>query len=230
MSKQSWVVLDIETRPKLAYTFDINKETVVPLNAIVEDECILAWSYKPFGEPVNTIKYMDLRSKTPPIVDDVSILKPLHKVLMSVDGIVTQNGKEFDLRKLNARFEMNKMPWITHLKHYDLYLLSRRVAAYTSQKLEYVTEKTNTKYKKLTHKKFPGLSLWVECLKGNREAWDEMKRYNIQDTLSTEERAMNLMKIAPKAWPDLNAEKCESCNKVKRIKVKCPDCGTWEVK
>lgn len=228
MAKQKWLVLDIETRPKLAYTFDL-KDTTIPLNAIVEDECVIAWSIKPFAEPVNTIKYMDLRTAKRPIINDLSILKPLHKILSDVDGIITQNGKKFDLPKLNAHFEMNGLKWITHLRHYDIYLLSRQVAAYTSQKLEYVTEKTNIKYKKLKHKKFPGLSLWIECLNENREAWNEMKKYNIQDTLSTEERAINLMKMAPKAWPDINDEKCDDCGNVKKIKIKCPGCGKWNL-
>lgn len=224
-NKQKVLVVDIETRPKLAYTFDVNKETVVPLNAVVEDECIIAWSAKWLNEPINTIKYMDLRNGKYPIINDLSILKPIHRMLQEADIVVGQNSKDFDTRKLNARFDMNGLKVLTHYKHYDLYLLSRRVAAYTSQKLEYVTEKLNSKYKKLSHKRFPGLSLWIECLKGNREAWDEMKKYNIHDTLSTEERCNLMMKWEVRTFPDLNAEKCGSCNKVKTTKIKCSECG-----
>lgn len=227
-NKVKALVLDIETRPYLVYTFEL-KDVTIPLNAIKEEWCIMAWSAKWFNTPVNTIKYMDLR-KSKDLTDDSSILRPIHIMMQEADIIVTQNGKEFDSKKLNARFDMNGLKPLTHYKHYDLYLISRRVATYTSQKLEYVTDKLNSKYKKLSHKKFPGLSLWMECLKGNLEAWNEMKKYNIQDTLSTEERANLVMKWAPKAFPDLNAEKCSSCHKIKQVKLKCPDCGTWSLK
>lgn len=223
------LVLDIETRPKLVYTFEL-KDTTIPLNAIKEDECIIAWSAKWLNAPVNTLKYMDLRNSKAPFTDDSSIIRPIYKMMQEADIIVGQNSKEFDVKKLNARFDMNGLKMLTHLKHYDTYLLSRRVASYTSQKLEYVTDKLNSKYKKLSHKKFPGLSLWLECLKGNTEAWNEMKKYNIHDTLSTEERCNLIQEWAPKAWPDLNATKCGSCGKVKQVKIKCLDCGKWEVK
>ena len=201
MSKVKTLVVDVETRPYLAYTFEL-KDTNIPLNAIKEEWCIIAWSAKWLGEPVNTIKYMDLR-KSKDVTDDAPILKPIHTLLKEADIVVTQNGKAFDIPKLNARFDMCGLKPLTHMKHYDLYLLSRRVAAYTSQRLEYVTEKLNSRYKKLSHKKFPGLSLWTECLKGNVEAWNEMKKYNIHDTLATEERCNLIRQWAPKSWPDL---------------------------
>lgn len=50
-----------------------------------------------------------------------------------------------------------------------------------------MTDKFCKKYKKLKHKKFPGHELWKECLKGNKEAWNEMRKYNIHDVLATEE-------------------------------------------
>jgi DNA polymerase elongation subunit (family B) len=227
MAKQRCLVLDIETRPKLAYTFEL-KDTTIALNAIVEDECIIAWSAKWLNEPINTIKYMDLRNGKYPVIDDSSILRPIHKMMREADIIIGQNSRSFDVPKLNARFDMNGLKPLTHFAHYDIYLLSRRVAAYTSQKLEYVAEKLNKKYKKLSHQKFPGLSLWMECLNGNREAWDEMKKYNIQDTLSTEERCNLVRNWAPKVWPDLEGDKCGSCGKAKIIKVKCHDCGKWD--
>ena len=59
--------------------------------------------------------------------------------------------------------------------------------AFTSNKLEFMTDKLCKKYKKLTHGKFAGFTLWRECLLGNVEAWDEMETYNRYDVLSLEE-------------------------------------------
>jgi uncharacterized protein YprB with RNaseH-like and TPR domain len=220
------LVLDVETRPALVYTFEL-KETTIRWRQIKEESCIIAWSAKWLNEPINTIKYMDLRNAKYPIVDDSSILRPLHKMMSDADIIVGQNSKEFDVKRLNARFDMNGLKPLTHFKHYDLYLMSRQVAAYTSQKLEYVAEKLNSKYKKLQHKNFPGMTLWLECLAGNIDAWNEMKKYNIHDVLSTEERCNLVRKWAPKAFPDLDATKCGGCGKVNIVKIKCEECGRW---
>lgn len=227
--KLKCLVLDIETRPHLAYTFDL-KETTIPWQNVKEESCVIAWSAKELNAPANTIQYMDLRKGKYPIIDDSKILRPLHKLMEKADIIIGQNSKDFDVKRLNARFDLNGLKPLTHFKHYDLYLMSRQVAAYTSQKLEYVTEKLNVRYKKLQHKKFPGMSLWLQCLAGDVNAWNEMKTYNIHDVLSAEERCNLVRQWAPKAFPDLNAEKCDSCGTVKVIKLKCIDCGKWHKK
>ena len=46
--------------------------------------------------------------------------------------------------------------------------------------------------KKLTHGKYPGFTLWKQCLLGNDEAWEEMKEYNIMDIISLEELYIKL--------------------------------------
>ncbi len=57
----------------------------------------------------------------------------------------------------------------------------------TSNKLEYLTDKLCTKYKKTKSKKFSGFDLWKACLSGNQAAWKEMEKYNKFDVLSLEE-------------------------------------------
>jgi hypothetical protein len=56
-----------------------------------------------------------------------------------------------------------------------------------------MTEIYNKKYKKQSHKDFPGFSLWEECMRGNKKAWDSMKKYNIFDVLSLEELFVNTL-------------------------------------
>jgi DNA-directed RNA polymerase subunit RPC12/RpoP len=72
-------------------------------------------------------------------------------------------------------------------KQIDTLRLARKIFGFTSNKLEYMTNKLCLKYKKLKVKKFPGFDLWSECLNGNLEAWKEMERYNKMDVLSLEE-------------------------------------------
>lgn len=227
MSKLETWVLDVELKPMLAYIWDrwnIN----VGLNQIVEDWSILAWSAKRLNDP-HSLVYKDLRDSKD-YSNDRKILLPLRDILDKADIVITQNGTQFDVKKINARCIINKIDPPSEYKHFDTVVLSRRVASFTSTKLEYVTDKVNTKHKKTFHPKFVGISLWVECLKGNKQAWDEMKKYNIEDTLSTEELALNLKQWAPKAFPDWNDEKCEDCGKVKKLRIKCQSCNTWRNK
>jgi uncharacterized protein YprB with RNaseH-like and TPR domain len=101
--------------------------------------------------------------------------------------VVAQNGVRFDVKKINARFVLLGMPPPSPFRVVDTMLEARRHFGFTSNKLEWMTDKLCTTHKKKRHAKFPGFELWRECLAGNHEAWDEMREYNIDDVLSLEE-------------------------------------------
>jgi hypothetical protein len=121
------------------------------------------------------------------IEDDKRLLKGIWNLLDEADVVVTQNGKKFDQKKLNARFIMNGMQPTSSFKHIDTCLIAKKHFGFTSNKLEYMSDKLCVKYKKLKHKEFPGHELWTECLKGNLKAWNEMEVYNKHDVLALEE-------------------------------------------
>jgi uncharacterized protein YprB with RNaseH-like and TPR domain len=180
------------------------------------------------------------------IDNDKVILKEIWKLLNEADVVITQNGEKFDSPKLNARFMLNGMRPPSPYRHIDTYKLVRRVAAFTSNGLDYLTQKFCTKYKKLSHSAYPGLSLWTECIAGNKKAWAAMKEYNIHDVLSTEEFYLKIRAWAPEtmATPFI-AEKsgalCKVCgdkgrmtrqgtsfkNKFKYQNWQCQNCGKW---
>lgn len=224
MAKQETWTLDIETSPIIAMVWG-TKDQNIANNQILKDWKIIAWSAKKLEAPKNEIIYKDLRKD--PDMNDKVIVEPLVKLLDKIDIVITYNGKRFDLPKVAARTILNKIKPNSKVRHFDVWELVAKVAAFTSTKFEYISEHVNKKYKKLTHSKFPGMELWKECLMGNTAAWNEMKLYNIQDTLGTEESALFLKEWAPKAFPDWNDEKCDSCGKIRKVKVKCQDCGKW---
>ena len=243
MNKQKALVLDIETSPILAYIWELGEQHVT-LNQIKTDWYIMAWSAKWLGE--DGVFYYDLRQhKTG---DDKKILEPLWNLLNEADILITQNGQHFDSRKINARFIHHGMKPPKPYQHIDTYRLVKRVASFTSNKLEYLTNMLNKVHKKMTHGKFPGLELWIECLKGNKRAWDEMKRYNIEDILSTEELYLNIKAWAPESMTKIfplatNTDTCHTCGytgamRLGRDRVRtggvytqnsCPKCGSWQV-
>jgi hypothetical protein len=179
------LIVDIETAPILGYVWGLWDQNV-GLNQIKCDWHILSWSAKWLGDPPNKVMYADQRN-APNIEDDKKLLKPLWKLLDEADVVIWQNGKQFDHKKLNARFILNGMQPPSSYKQIDTLSIAKRHFGFTSNKLEYLSGKLCHKYKKLTHKKFPGFELWKECLAGNKEAWSEMEKYNKHDVLALEE-------------------------------------------
>lgn len=183
MSKPKILALDIETAPMLAHVWGLYDQNV-GLNQIESDWHILAWCAKWVGE--SKVYYQDQRNSKN-IEDDKKILQGIWKLIDEADIILTQNGRAFDEKKLNARFILNGMKPPSGYKSIDTKLIASKKFGFTSNKLEYLTSKLCTKFKKLSHKKFPGFELWRECMKGNKQAWSEMERYNKADVLSLEE-------------------------------------------
>lgn len=234
------LIFDIETAPIMAYVWKLWDNTV-SLNMIEQDWFVLSWSAKWLGAPEDEVMYEDQR-KSKDIENDKKILKSIWKLLDEADIVITQNGKSFDQKKLNARFILNGMEPTSSYRHIDTLSIAKSVFKFTSNKLEYMTDKLCTKYKKLKHAKFSGFSLWKECMKGNKEAWKEMELYNRYDVLSLEELYTKLIpwdnSINFNVYHDDNIHvcKCGSIDFVKKgfhytntgkfQRYRCKSCGS----
>lgn len=179
------LLLDIETAPMLGYVWALWDQNVA-LNQVKADWFILSWSAKWLGDAPNKVMYADSRKSTN-IENDKPLLTGIWKLLDEADIVITQNGKAFDHKKLNARFILNGMKPPSSFKYIDTLLLAKKHFAFSSNKLEYMSDKLCKKYKKLKHAKFSGFEMWRECLAGNQAAWKEMEKYNKYDVLALEE-------------------------------------------
>lgn len=239
MTEPKTIVLDIETASIQAHVWGLWNNNV-GLNMIKEDWRILSVAHKELGNP--SITYLEARLPS----QEKKLLRELWGTLNDADIVVAHNGKKFDIKKINARLIANDFGPYSPVKIVDTLLEVRRVAAFTSNKLEYLTNLLTTE-KKRTHSKFPGFELWKECLAGNPEAWAEMKIYNIQDIVSLEELYVKL-----RPWmaehPNLGnyqdndndipvCPKCGGKHLIKRgvqrtqvgqyQRYRCLDCGGW---
>ena len=177
------LVYDIETAPLLGYCWSL-WDNNLGLNQVQSDWHVLSWAAKWMGE--DTVYYEDQRNAKN-IEDDKKILEGIWKLLDECDFVVTQNGKKFDQKKLNARFIIHRMKPPSTYRHIDVLQIAKSQFGFTSHKLEYMTKTLCKKYKKSGHPKFSGFEMWSECMKGNLEAWEEMENYNVLDILSLEE-------------------------------------------
>lgn len=210
------ITLDIETSPIIAYTWGLWKQNI-GLNQIIRDWSILSFCAKTLGNP--NVRYKDV-SKQKNFYDDRKIMKALHKELDEADIVVTQNGIRFDHRKINARFIALGMKPPSPFKMIDTKVEASKVAMFTSNKLEWLA-KALTDERKLNHGKFPGFELWTECLKGNPEAWAEMREYNPQDVIATEEVYLKLRPFIV-GHPNVNVYDDNE-------ETRCPKCGSKDI-
>jgi DNA polymerase elongation subunit (family B) len=244
MKQLKALVLDIETSPIRAWVWG-TRDQQISIPQIDRDSFVMAWSAKWVKDPASKIIYRDQRHARN-IANDKPILQPLRELLDEAEIVITQNGQSFDGPRINARFMLQGIKPPSPYRHFDTYRLVRRVAQFTSNKLEYLTEHLNTKYKKLSHKKYPGFSLWTECMKGNMDAWHEMEKYNKHDVLSTTELFVNLRAWAPEYMPRIfvisdPSRECATCGKTKLQargyavtktarfhRYQCTACGSWQ--
>lgn len=234
------LLFDLETSGILARVFGTRDQNI-GLNQIVEDCHLLSFAAKYLGDP--KIFYMDQRNE-PVLKDDTKMLKVLSNLLLNTDVVITQNGKSFDEKVLNARITLMGLPAIPKYAHMDTLRMSRGRMKFTSHKLEYMAKALNVECKKLMDRRFIGMDLWNACIANNPEAWAEMKAYNCADVLALEGV---YLKLRPWGVPvDLNAFYSDSvyrcqcgANDFERQKdlvpkgaglferFRCRACGAW---
>jgi DNA polymerase elongation subunit (family B) len=220
MPKPRIITLDIETAPLTSYHWGIHDESI-GIEQIQQDWSILAFAYKVLGK--KRIFYFDTSGRGPRHVrNDKAVLRELWAVLDAADIVVAQNGKQFDLKKINARLVQSGFKPYSPIKVIDTRIEALRKFGFTSTKLAWLA-KILTNTPKDEHKKFPGFKLWTECLLDNRAAWAEMRRYNIRDVVSTEKLYIKL-----RPWIDshVNVNNHEDADEQHR----CPKCGSANVR
>jgi len=176
-------LIDIETAPMEVYVYEPWDQNIRH-NQVINDWSIL--SFAAMNYSTGEMIYRDLRDHSDPR-DDTPLLEELWNILDAADILITQNGKKFDVKKINARLIHKRIrrrqPYST-FKHVDTKIIAKRYFGFTYNSLEYLCEHFDVKHKKLKHDKFPGMELQKECLKGNPDAWREMEEYNRQDILA----------------------------------------------
>jgi hypothetical protein len=206
------ITLDIETSPIQAYTWGIWDQNI-GLDQIIKDWSILSFSAKTLGDP--KVRYADVSGQRD-YYDDRKILKAIWAELDEADIVIAQNGKRFDIRKINARFLERGLPPPSPYKVIDTLIEAKKIAAFTSNKLEWMSQ-ILTDHPKDKHKEFPGFELWSECLKGNQKAWATMRKYNPRDVVATEDVYMRLRPYMI-GHPNVAAYNDDT-------DVQCPKCG-----
>ena len=171
--------LDIETKYIVFQGWGMFNQNF-SLEQIEEDWSILSFSYKWAGD--EDTSYYDISDHT-----EDELLSILHTLLSEADFVVGHNARKFDVKKVKARMVARGFKPFSPVRVIDTLEICKQEFAFTSNKLAYVTHLLCKRNKKLSHNKFAGHVLWKEFVRGNPEAVQEMREYNMVDVDSLEE-------------------------------------------
>lgn len=176
--KQRILLFDIETAPASAYVWGRWKQNVSQ-NQVLSEGYILCYSAKWLGEEKVMFDalpfYSDYKAGSE---NDLHVVKSLWDLLNQADIVIAHNCQDFDVPMVNSRLAFHGFRPPSPYKIVDTLKIARQNFRFPSNKLDALGE-----YLKLGRKtEHTGMKLWTDCIAGDREAWDLMGRYNIQDS------------------------------------------------
>ena len=230
------ITLDVETAPKLAYVWRFWKENISP-KQVKEHSHIMSFAAKTFGQ--DEIVYEECRNSK-----DKKLIEAVVKVLDEADIVIGHNVAKFDLGTIRARaIHHGIKPW-SPIKIIDTLTVAKKQFTFERKTLADIARELGVAPKG-EHEKFVGFELWLECLRGNDKAWEEMKKYNIQDVITNEQVYVEMRPWIPNHpnvanLLDDEVTRCPKCgskhihwrgyyttNVGKYHRFVCKDCGGW---
>jgi uncharacterized protein YprB with RNaseH-like and TPR domain len=202
---------DIETTPIISYTWNLYP-TAISTDSVIRDWTIICGAWKFLGEDeVHSVAIKD-------VDNDYDVVMTLANALRSADVIVHHNGDSFDIKKLVMRMIYHGLPPLPEIDTVDTKKAVKRVAAFTSNKMDYLCKMLTGKGK--IHVDY---ELWLRIMKNDKEALAEMVKYNEVDVIRNEELYLKLLPYM-KTHPHVGALSG------KDRKCSCPRCGSTNVK
>lgn len=232
------LLLDIENAPMLSYHWGVWKQNIgEPMRLDGNRSYMMSIAMKWLGD--SKVHYFETRTE-----DDSELVKSVIPFLDKADIIIAHNGKSFDIKKINAYAIMNNIKPPSPFRQIDTLIEARKHFMFERNTLAYIAKALGCS-DKLDHAEFQGFTLWEQCMKGNEKAWQEMKKYNIQDVQTLEEVYLKMrpfIKSHPNVVTGSGSEKhrCTTCgspnliefgyattNVSKFRQYKCQACGSF---
>lgn len=227
------LLLDLETAPNLAYVWGAWDQNV-GLNQFVSFTEVICWGARWLDGDEVMVSSIFVDGKE-------EMLRKIHALYDEADAIMGWNSKGFDVKHLNREFVLAGMLPPSPIKHLDLMLDTKANFRFTSNKLDHIADQLLGE-RKVQHR---GFSLWVDCMAGDKAAWEEMYEYQIQDVDLLEGIYWKLLpwiKNHPNAALYQGVENgCKNCGSTKLREhgvastgislfpqYQCNDCGTWQ--
>jgi len=211
--------LDIETSLMKFMGWGIYEQRIDYKN-ILQDWFVICWAGKWLFEDkiisdVITPKEVLMLKKNPLTIEDNGnderIINSIWKVLDKADIVITHNGRNFDHRKLNARFIYYGLARPSHYLTIDTLKSSQKEFAFASHKQAFIT-----KLLKLPEKEKTEIELWHDCRNGIPQRIKEMDRYCRGDVRGLEELYLTIRSWISNhpnlpLFTDYDGSRCPAC-------------------
>lgn len=165
---------DLESTPSIAATFKRFNTNITPAQVIQEGGWLLsaAWSW----ENDYTIYGKAITPSAAKAQDDLEVVYEMYNQIDQADIVVAHNGAKFDLPLLKARLIKNKLQPLKSVKLVDTLAIAKTLK-FESNKLDSLCHYLDIGRKEST----TGISMWLKCMEGDKDALERMLKYNMQD-------------------------------------------------
>lgn len=232
------LLFDIETCHNIVAAFQLKVDYIQPQN-ILQERHLISICYKWLGEKtVHSISLLDdmERFNNNPH-DDYYICSEFHKVLSEADVIVGHNSDKFDIKVVEGRMLINKLPPLPPVLKIDTLKIAKSRFSFNSNKLDYLGHVLGCGRKIHTDN-----SLWLKVLAGNVKAIHSMVKYNKQDVRLLEQVFFKLRPYISKLPSSQHGLLCQKpgCGSAKiqmrgvsrnatrtYQRYQCQTCGGW---
>lgn len=225
------LLLDIETSPSVAYTFDM-WQTNISADKLIQPSQILCWAAKWYGKKKMFFRSVHHDGKE-------KMLEDIYKLVDQADILTHYNGKRFDIPHLKREWLLAGMTPPSPYKQIDLYQTVKSQFKFTHNSLGNVCVQLGLQTK-IAHE---GFDMWPRCMAGDADAWAMMKAYNINDVAIMEPLYNRLRPWVP-SHPSIAAltgtNVCPACGSTELepkgttittvgrfVTLLCSDCGKW---
>jgi DNA polymerase elongation subunit (family B) len=227
------LTLDIETSPNLAHVWGLWQQNV-GISQLLESGEVICFAAKWYdSEEVDFFSSFH--------VGKSEMVRLAHQFLEEADAVIHFNGQRFDIPHLNREFVEAGLTPPSPYAQIDLLKVVKKQFRFPSNKLDYVTKRLG-----LDHKvQNGGHQLWVKCMAGDYQAWEQMKEYNVQDVVITEQLYDKLLPWIPShpsygLYQEGDEDTCPNCGSTDLKKegkaytavsayqrFSCKSCGKW---
>jgi len=233
------LLIDIETAPALGYVWGKWQQDVIQFE---RPWFILCYAYKWLDEKtIKSVALPDFPGYKKNRHDDKKLVESLHKLLEQADVVIAHNGDAFDIKKINSRLLVHKLPPPKPFATVDTLKILRRRFGFLSNRLNDIGIDLGV------GKKAPisGFNTWKGAMDGDLVSWRTMRDYNKQDIVLLERVYKEIRPWAlPSQHINLNLlsghDNCPACQSTKlqargtyttisakHQRFQCTDCGKW---
>ena len=223
------LMIDIETRPAVAYVWQVYKANISP-EQIIDHGGTICFGAKWLGDK-KMMFYSDWQH------GHEEMIKQAHRLMNEADAIVTYNGDKFDIPKLMGEFIQQGLTPPAPPTSIDV-LKTVRKLGFVMNRLAFIGPMLKLGAK-LKHS---GFSLWTDVLAGKPKAQTKMEKYCKQDVILLEQLYKKVLPYI-RNHPNVRgapSPSCGACGSTKTQKrgfrytkafriqrMHCTNCGSW---